>query len=117
MEHTLKSLKKMNSERLHKLYNEITGTELFNPYSERELMIITIMGHQTKFVTINAKRTLVHTAEFLGVKQTKKNEDVTQQLKNLIVVVSAEVRKEQIQMAVMEQIKQVNTILNSFLSG
>ena len=114
MEHTLKSLKKMNSERLHKLYNKITGTELFNPYSERELMIITIMGHQTKFITISAKRTIKHTSAFLGITQTKKNEDVVQQLKNLMVVTMAEIRKEANERKIVEQVKQSNELLNQY---
>ena len=46
----VKQLKKMTIETLHARYEKVTGRTMFNPYEERELMIVEIMGHLGKVV-------------------------------------------------------------------
>ena len=43
--HTTTSLNKMNTERLHRLYTHIYGVVLFNPYEERQMMLVALGGH------------------------------------------------------------------------
>lgn len=40
--YTIKQLKKMSTERLHKIFQKIKGYMLFNPYEERTFMIVSI---------------------------------------------------------------------------
>jgi hypothetical protein len=40
--YTVKQLKKMSTERLHKIFQTIKGYMLFNPYEERQFMIFSI---------------------------------------------------------------------------
>lgn len=42
---TIKQLKKMATERISRIFENIYGYCVFNPYEDREYMIITIIGH------------------------------------------------------------------------
>lgn len=44
--YTIKQLKKMTTERIHKIFTAIYNEILFNPYEEREYMMVTILGSQ-----------------------------------------------------------------------
>lgn len=48
--YTLAQLKKMNTERLHKVFQKLAGYALFNPFVERTLMITVIMSKQNPMV-------------------------------------------------------------------
>lgn len=43
-------LRKMNTERLHRLYEQVTGRTMFNPYTAREDMVIEILGRIERIV-------------------------------------------------------------------
>lgn len=44
--YTIKQLKKMATERIHKIYVALYNEILFNPYEEREYMMVAILGSQ-----------------------------------------------------------------------
>lgn len=53
MKHTHTQLKKMNTERLHTLFTKVTGRSLFNPYEERQYMIVVILGSENTDVKVD----------------------------------------------------------------
>lgn len=53
--YTIKQLKKMATERIHKIYVALYNEILFNPYEEREYMMVSILGSQMteKHITVD----------------------------------------------------------------
>lgn len=59
MERTIEQLKKMNTERLHRTYEKVTGRTKFNPWQERQEMIEEIIGRLASAVKVVAEAIVV----------------------------------------------------------
>lgn len=44
-DHTPKSIRKMSTEQMHRLFQHLYGHSLFNPFEDRQFMIVTLIGH------------------------------------------------------------------------
>lgn len=59
MAYTIAQLKKMATERISRIFEKVYGYCVFNPYEEREYMIIALVGHYATEV--------IETVEIIGV--------------------------------------------------